>query len=150
MASGHGRRTLRTVHDFMHSTLTEQARCLFGDEHRPTPDCGFERREHLSVEELAFADADAILAMLHELWPQVVDGHLPVRVRNLVYRLLLLQRPDEPALLQGGGPEPVAARPGPGWPRGRPGRAGRVPGAGLTTVRVPVRDGVRRAGASGG
>ncbi|MFE4700775.1 hypothetical protein ACFRIC_27310 [Streptomyces sp. NPDC056738] len=84
----------------MHSTLTEHARCLYGDEYRPTPACGQEHREHYFVEELTFADADAILSMLRELCPQIVDGHLPVWIRNLAYRLLLLQRPDESALLR--------------------------------------------------
>ncbi|WP_078628628.1 hypothetical protein [Streptomyces sp. NRRL F-2664] len=35
----------------MHSTLTEHARCLYGDEYRPTPECGREHREHYFVEE---------------------------------------------------------------------------------------------------
>jgi len=52
-------------------------------------------REHYFVEELTFADADSILAMLRELCPHVVDGRLPVWVRNLSYRLVLLQRPDD-------------------------------------------------------
>ncbi|WP_431042676.1 hypothetical protein ACQUSR_12645 [Streptomyces sp. P1-3] len=51
----------------MHSTLTEHARCLYGDEHRPTPECGLEHDEHSFVEALTFADADSILAMLREL-----------------------------------------------------------------------------------
>jgi hypothetical protein len=38
--------------------------------------------------------------MLHELSPHLVDGYLPVWIRNLAYRLVLLQRPDEPALLR--------------------------------------------------
>ncbi|KOG50416.1 hypothetical protein [Streptomyces decoyicus] len=84
----------------MHSTLTEHARCLYGDEYRPAPQCGLEHREHHFVEELTFADADSILAMLRELCPHVVDGRLPVRIRNLAYRLVLLQRPDEPALMR--------------------------------------------------
>ena len=84
----------------MHSTLTEHARCLYGDEYRPTPKCDSEHQEFLFVEELTFADANAILAMLRELCPYVVDGHLPVWVRNLAYRLVLLQRPDEPALMR--------------------------------------------------
>ncbi|MEU6947480.1 hypothetical protein ABZ957_19945 [Streptomyces sp. NPDC046316] len=84
----------------MHSSLTEHARCLYGDEYRPTPECGQEHREHYFVEELTFAEADTILAMLHELCPNVVDGRLPVWVRNLAYRLVLLQRPDESALLR--------------------------------------------------
>ncbi|WP_409062465.1 hypothetical protein [Streptomyces sp. SYP-A7185] len=84
----------------MHSTLTEHARCLYGDEYRPTPTCGLEQAEHYFVEELTFADADSILAMLRELCPHVADGHLPVRIRNLAYRLLLLQRPNHPALLR--------------------------------------------------
>ncbi|MEE1783750.1 hypothetical protein PUR71_12645 [Streptomyces sp. SP17BM10] len=84
----------------MHSTLTEQARCLYGDEYRPTPECTKEHAEFSFVEQLTFADADAILAMLRELCPHLVDGYLPVWVRNLAYRLVLLQRPDEPALLR--------------------------------------------------
>jgi hypothetical protein len=84
----------------MHSTLTEHARCLYGDEYRPTPECGQEHREHYFIEELTFADVDTILGMLRELCPNVVDGRLPVWVRNLAYRLVLLQRPDEPALLR--------------------------------------------------
>ncbi|GGV12588.1 hypothetical protein GCM10010260_59210 [Streptomyces filipinensis] len=84
----------------MHSTLVEHARCLYGDEYRSTPECGLEHQEHYFVEELTFADADSILAMLRELCPHVVDGRLPVWVRNLAYRLVLLQRPDEPALMR--------------------------------------------------
>ena len=84
----------------MHSTLTEHARCLYGDEYRPTPECGFEHREHYFVEELTLADADSIVAMLRELCPHVADGYLPVWVRNLSYRLVLLQRPDEPELMR--------------------------------------------------
>jgi hypothetical protein len=84
----------------MHATLTEHARCLYGDEYRPAPECDLEHREHYFVEELTFADADSILAMLHELSPHLVDGYLPVWIRNLAYRLVLLQRPDEPALLR--------------------------------------------------
>ncbi|WP_372344583.1 hypothetical protein [Streptomyces sp. KL116D] len=84
----------------MHDTLTEHARCLYGDEYRPVPDCGREHREHLFVEELTFADADDILGMLRALSPHLVDGNLPVWIRNLAYRLVLLQRPDEPGLLR--------------------------------------------------
>lgn len=58
----------------MHSTLTEHARCLYGDEYRPTPACGQEHREHHFVEEPTFADADALLSMLRELCPDLVDG----------------------------------------------------------------------------
>ncbi|MET8900252.1 hypothetical protein ACFVGX_08475 [Streptomyces sp. NPDC127113] len=83
----------------MHSTLTEQARCLYGDEYRLTPACG-KHTEHYFVEELTFADADTILPMMRELCPNEVDGHLPAWNRNLTYRLVLLQRPDEPVLLR--------------------------------------------------
>lgn len=38
--------------------------------------------------------------LLRELCPHLVDGQLPVWIRNLAYRLLLVQRPDEPALLR--------------------------------------------------
>lgn len=84
----------------MHSTLTEHARCLYGDEYRPTPPCGLQHRESRFIEELTFADADTLLAMVRELCPNVADGHLPVRVRNLAHRLALLQRPDDPALMR--------------------------------------------------
>ncbi|MFG3254181.1 hypothetical protein [Streptomyces sp. NPDC048172] len=84
----------------MHRTLTEHARCLYGDEYRPAPECAAEHRERYFVEELTFADPDAVLAMLRELCPHLVDGHLPVWVRNLAYRLVLLQRPDEPSLMR--------------------------------------------------
>ncbi|MFK0046047.1 hypothetical protein ACIQU4_18410 [Streptomyces sp. NPDC090741] len=85
----------------MHTTLTEHARCVWGDEYGPRPEC--EVREHhwmYFVEELTFADAEAILAMLRELCPHLVDGFLPVWVRNLAYRLILLQRPDDPAMIR--------------------------------------------------
>ena len=84
----------------MHSSLTDHARCLFGDEFGQTPECGEEHDEHLFIEELTFAEADVILAMLHELSPNAIDGYLPVWVRNLAYRLVLLQRPDDPELLR--------------------------------------------------
>ncbi len=86
----------------MHSTLTEHARCRYGDEYRPTavPQCAEDRDDRYFVETLTFADAEAILAMLHELCPNIVDGLLPVWVRNLAYRLALLQRPDDPALMR--------------------------------------------------
>ncbi|RZT79516.1 hypothetical protein EV382_2718 [Micromonospora violae] len=84
----------------MHSSLTEHARCLYGDEYRPASPCALDRDEHYFVEELTFADAEAILAMLRELCPNLVDGLLPVWVRNLAYRLVLLQRPNQPALMR--------------------------------------------------
>ncbi|XIE81559.1 hypothetical protein AB6O49_34235 [Streptomyces sp. SBR177] len=84
----------------MHATLTDHARCVFGDEYRPTPPCDREHDEDFFIEELTFADADAILAMLRELCPSLADGYLPVRIRNLAYRLVLLQKPDEPALMR--------------------------------------------------
>ncbi|REK87692.1 hypothetical protein DY245_25395 [Streptomyces inhibens] len=61
----------------MHSTLTEHARCLFGDEYQPVPECECDHQEHYFIEELTFAGADSILAMLHELCPHVVDGLAP-------------------------------------------------------------------------
>ncbi|WP_433859649.1 hypothetical protein [Streptomyces kronopolitis] len=84
----------------MHSTLAEHARCRYGDEYGPAPECGLDHGEHSFVEELTFADADSVLAVLCELCPHVVDGYLPVWIRNPAYRLVLLQRPDEPALLR--------------------------------------------------
>ncbi|MCC3767912.1 hypothetical protein [Streptomyces sp. UNOC14_S4] len=83
-----------------HRTLTEHARCLYGDEFRPAPECDAEHKEFLFTEELTFAEPDAILAMLRELSPNQVEGYLPVWIRNLAYRLVLLQRPDEPGLLR--------------------------------------------------
>ncbi|MGW2068911.1 hypothetical protein ACWCPK_10885 [Streptomyces sp. NPDC001953] len=71
---------------------------MFGDEYRDVPECDLEHQERSFVEELTFADADDILGMLHELCPHVVDGLLPVWARNLAYRLVLLQRPDDPVL----------------------------------------------------
>ena len=74
---------------------------LDGDEFgRPTPECDLDHREHYFVEELTFADANSILAMLRELCPHVVDGRLPVWIRNLSYRLVLLRQPDEPTLMR--------------------------------------------------
>ncbi|MEU8084180.1 hypothetical protein AB0B57_11245 [Micromonospora sp. NPDC049101] len=84
----------------MHSTLTEHARCLYGDEYRSASQCGPDHQEQYFVEELTFADAEAILAMLRELCPNLADGFLPVWVRNLAYRLVLLQRPNQPALMR--------------------------------------------------
>lgn len=84
----------------MHSTLTEHARCLWGDEYQPAPECGRQHGVHYFVEELTFADAEAILSMLRELSPNLADGYLPVWIRNLAYRLVLLQRPDDPALMR--------------------------------------------------
>lgn len=84
----------------MHSTLTEHARCVYGDEYGPVPAYDGEHEEHRFVERLTFADADETAAMLHALCPHQVDGHLPVWIRNLAYRLALLQRPDDPALLR--------------------------------------------------
>ncbi|MGW2398682.1 hypothetical protein ACWCYY_19230 [Kitasatospora sp. NPDC001664] len=85
----------------MHSTLTEHAQCLYGDGPRPTPGCPVRDHDEVYfVEELTFADAGTILAMLRALCPHYVDGHLPVWLRNLSYRLILLQRPDEPDLMR--------------------------------------------------
>ncbi|MFB6613313.1 hypothetical protein ACIGFK_03020 [Streptomyces sp. NPDC085524] len=67
----------------MQADLTGHARCVFGDEYRPTPPCDRQHDEASFIEELTFADADAILAMLRELCPGSVDGYLPVRIRNL-------------------------------------------------------------------
>ncbi|MFE9634672.1 hypothetical protein [Streptomyces sp. NPDC006463] len=53
----------------MHTTLTEHARCVWGDEYGPTPECE-------------------------------AHGLLPVWVRNLAYRLILLQRPHDPAMMR--------------------------------------------------
>ncbi|MFI9157803.1 hypothetical protein [Kitasatospora aureofaciens] len=86
----------------MRHTLTDLARCLWGDEYGPTPACDapWQHEESYFTELLTFACPDEILAMLRTLCPHVVDGYLPVWVRNLAHRLLLLQRPDDPALLR--------------------------------------------------
>ncbi len=94
----------------MHSTLTGHARCLYGDAYAPTPECDRDHREFLFVERLTFTDADEIHAKMRALCPHVVDGYLPVWIRNLAYRLLLPQRPDEPALLREAAENP--------WPHG--------------------------------
>lgn len=85
----------------MHRTLTEHARCRYGDEHQPpVTRCSEDSDDRCFIEALTFADAESILTMLHELCPHLVDGPLPVWVRNLAYRLALLQRPDDPALMR--------------------------------------------------
>ncbi|MFI9362032.1 hypothetical protein ACIG5E_13365 [Kitasatospora sp. NPDC053057] len=86
----------------MHNTLTDLARCLWGDEYGPTPACeqSWQHKEFYFTERLTFAGPDEILDMLRTLCPHLVDGHLPVWARNLAYRLLLLQRPDDPALMR--------------------------------------------------
>ncbi|MFE7511006.1 hypothetical protein ACFU8I_07215 [Streptomyces sp. NPDC057540] len=43
----------------MHSPLTENARCLCGDAYVPAPTCGGDHQEHLFVERLTFARAEA-------------------------------------------------------------------------------------------
>ncbi|MFD7445993.1 hypothetical protein [Streptomyces sp. NPDC059909] len=53
----------------MHTTPTEHARCLYGDEYRATPECDRDHREHHFVEALTIADADSLLVMLRELSP---------------------------------------------------------------------------------
>ncbi|MDA2803922.1 hypothetical protein [Nocardiopsis suaedae] len=78
----------------MNSTLTEHAHCLYGDEYRPTPPCTLEHREHYLVERMAFADA--LLSPVREPCPNIADGHLPVRIRNLAYRLALPSAPTTP------------------------------------------------------
>ncbi|MFE3270353.1 hypothetical protein [Streptomyces sp. NPDC059215] len=84
----------------MHGNLTDHARCLYADGDQPATKCAEEHREHYFIEELTFADADEILAMLHELSPHMMEGRLPVWVRNLSYRLVVLQRSDQPALMR--------------------------------------------------
>lgn len=81
-----------------HSTPTEHARRPYGDGYRPTPECGPDHDEHHFVEESAFADADASLTMLRALCPRTVDGHPPVRIRDLAYRPALPRRPDDAVL----------------------------------------------------
>ncbi|WP_433825826.1 hypothetical protein ACQP2E_27420 [Actinoplanes sp. CA-015351] len=85
----------------MHNTLTEHARCRYGDEYQtPVLRCSQDHDDRHFIEKLTFADAEEILRMLHTLSPNIVDGLLPVWVRNLAYRLVLLQRPDDPALMR--------------------------------------------------
>ncbi|GAA2482637.1 hypothetical protein [Winogradskya humida] len=85
----------------MHSSLTEHARCVYGDEFQPDAvPCAANHDPHYFIEALTFADADAILAMLRELSPNQLEGYLPVWVRNLAYRLVVLQRPGEPELMR--------------------------------------------------
>lgn len=86
----------------MHSTLTEHARCLYGDEYRPRVErCAQDSEgDFYFIERLTLAGAEEIVAMMRELCPELADGLLPVWVRNLAYRLALLQRPDDPVLLR--------------------------------------------------
>lgn len=79
----------------LHADLTQHARCIYGDMYGPTPPCDREHAEFFFVEQLTFADADTIIGMLRELCPGNVDGLLPVWIRNLAYRLIVLQRPDD-------------------------------------------------------
>ncbi|MFI6033279.1 hypothetical protein ACIBBD_03670 [Streptomyces sp. NPDC051315] len=51
------------------------------------------------VEELTFATADEILAMLRDVLAEDWMA-LPPWARNLAYRLACLQRPDDPRLLR--------------------------------------------------
>ncbi|MFB6520062.1 hypothetical protein [Streptomyces sp. NPDC056401] len=83
-----------------HDDLTQHARCIYGDEYGPTPPCDRKHAEFFFVEQLTFADADEIIGMLRALCPNLVDGLLPVWVRNLAYRLITLQRPEDVALLR--------------------------------------------------
>ncbi|MFC5144556.1 hypothetical protein [Streptomyces aureoversilis] len=91
-----------------HAPLADHARCLYGDEsrcrygdeYRDAPKSGGDHREHYFVGELTFADADSIVTVLWELSPHLVGGCLPVRLRNLSYRLPLLQRPDNSVLMR--------------------------------------------------
>ncbi|MEU1283145.1 hypothetical protein [Kitasatospora sp. NPDC005856] len=99
----------------MHNTLTDLARCIYGDEHGPAPACELDwaHAESSLIERLTFADAEEILTMLRTLCPHLVDGYLPVRIRNLAYRLLLFQRPDDPALMRDAADSPYLH--GPDW-----------------------------------
>lgn len=83
-----------------HDDLTQHARCIYGDEYEATTPCEREHFEFFFVEQLTFASADEIIGMLRALCPHLVDGLLPVWVRNLAYRLITLQRPDDVALLR--------------------------------------------------
>ncbi|MFD9304424.1 hypothetical protein ACFWCB_17505 [Streptomyces sp. NPDC060048] len=84
----------------LHASLVQHARCIYGDEYAPTPPCHREHHHEYFVEQLTFADADTIIGMLRELCPHRLDGLLPVWIRNLAYRLITLQRPDDAALLR--------------------------------------------------
>lgn len=72
--------------------------------------------------------------MLAESAPLVdlFDGRPPVWVRELSYRLVLLQRPDEPALMRETAEHLWVHRPGPGSRRSGPDEAGRRPGGRLS------------------
>ena len=58
-----------------------------------------EAREHYFVEDLTFADTDSITAMLRDPSPHLVDGYVPVWIRNVCdvglasLGLLPVQRP---------------------------------------------------------
>ncbi|WP_406861303.1 hypothetical protein ABZO31_12955 [Streptomyces sp. HUAS MG47] len=86
------------------TSLTDRARGLWPDEKRPgNPDSRTASALSAFLEQLTFASADDIVAMLDDQSPHLVDGQLPVWTRNLAYRLACLQRPDDPELLRAAG-----------------------------------------------
>ncbi|MEU3946522.1 hypothetical protein [Streptomyces sp. NPDC029526] len=64
------------------------------------------------VEQLTFATADDILAMLREVLTEDWTA-LPPWARNLAYRLACLQRPDDPQLLREAAADLLSV--GPDW-----------------------------------
>lgn len=78
--------------------LTELSRAICPDQDRPGSRMDDGTRAF--VEALTFADADTILTMIDELMPDLATGDLPVWARNLAWRLVCLQRPDDPELLR--------------------------------------------------
>ncbi|MBT2447815.1 hypothetical protein J7F03_12170 [Streptomyces sp. ISL-43] len=66
---------------YFHDGSTHYGHCIYG-EYGPTPPCDREHFEFLFVEQLTFADADTVIGMLRELCPNLVDGLLPVWIRN--------------------------------------------------------------------
>ncbi|WP_418957422.1 hypothetical protein [Streptomyces tritici] len=86
------------------TSLTERARGLWPEEHRPgNPDASTSAALSGFLEQLTFAGADEIVAMLRDQAPYLVDGQMSVWARNLAYRLACLQRPDDPELLRAAG-----------------------------------------------
>ncbi|MEU8530401.1 MULTISPECIES: hypothetical protein [Streptomyces] len=86
------------------TSLTDRARGLWPEENRPwNPEASTSADLSSFLEQLTFASADEIVAMLDDQAPYLVDGQMSVWARNLAYRLACLQRPDDPGLLRAAG-----------------------------------------------
>ncbi|GLZ78293.1 hypothetical protein Afil01_31000 [Actinorhabdospora filicis] len=78
--------------------LKERAHRLFVD-HELAGDISEQTQVQYFIELLTFSDPDEISEMLDSTQAAELLA-LPVWIRNLAYRLLCLQRPDDPAVLR--------------------------------------------------